>query len=178
MTDEVVDVVGGLRVKHLLHRGLLAVALGLHLLLGLDLDLDGSVDLGLSGAFCLLNLERVALREQPLLNLDELLGLTRACTCRTGDPECAWRRRRTSWSSIGAVVALHPATRGVVSCSETMETESQQSPERLGAPLAAGRLRRDPDAVVCDASVWFMPRRELMMFVCSCVDARLQVDAQ
>ena len=68
MTDEVVDVVGGLRVKHLLHRGLLAVALGLHLLLGLDLDLDGSVDLGLSSAFRLLNLKRVALRKQPLLS--------------------------------------------------------------------------------------------------------------
>ena len=113
MTDEVVDVVGGLRVKHLLHRGLLAVALGLHLLLGLDLDLDGSVDLGLSSAFRLLNLERVALREQPLLNLDELLGLTRACTCRTGDPECARRRRRTSWSS-SCTAPGHPRRRVVL----------------------------------------------------------------
>ena len=95
--------------------------------------------------------------------------------CRTGDPENA---HGAADVRLGALVALHPATRGVVLCSETMETESQQSPERLGAPLAAGRLRRDPDAVVCDASVWFMPRRELMMFVCSCVDARLQVDAQ
>ena len=163
MTDEVVDVVGGLRVKHLLHRGLLAVALGLHLLLGLDLDLDGSVDLGLSSAFRLLNLERVALREQPLLNLDELLGLTCACAAQVIP-----NAHGAADVRLGAVVALHPATRGVVSCSETMETESQQSPERLGAPLAAGRLRRDPDAVVCDASVWFMPRRELMMclFVC------------
>ena len=102
--------------------------------------------------------------------LDELLGLTRARAAQV-----IANARGAADVSLVAVLALH-SRRGVVLGDNAMETESQQSPERLGAPLAAGRLRRDPDAVVCDASVWFMPRRELMMFVCSCVDARLQVE--
>ena len=117
-------------------------------------------------AFLTSNVSRCASSLSCLLNLDEMNSSDsprHPCTCCTGDHECAWRRRRRSWSSSCTAPAA-----SCRSCSETIETESQQSPERLGAPLAAGRLRRDPDAVVCDASVWFMPRRELMMclFVC------------